>query len=159
MSKFKTINGVSCRIDDDKNLDLENGEVIKFAHGEMDHYDIDGGLIQSRSAGDPVYEEWKARYDELMAYVDGFDSEEQVQAEEEIASIIFSSENLISIPDDSPAEVGHNCGLSEEACAELGRQILKHVLWKFRPDMFVGGLSEKAETLLKRFTKRHKKKD
>lgn len=65
-TEFKTVNNVSCRIDEDGNLDLANGEVFKFAGGEMDHYDIDGGLIQSRSAGDPVYEEWKARYDELI---------------------------------------------------------------------------------------------
>jgi hypothetical protein len=155
MSNFKTINGVSCRIDDDGNLDLENGEVIKFASGYMDHYDIDGGLIQSRSAGDPVYEEWKARYDELMAYVDDFDAEEQVQAEEDIASIIFSAMEKM----DDDEETGVKMGMiTEEACGDLGRQILKHVLWKFRPDMFVGGSREEMEKLLKPVTKRPKNK-
>lgn len=54
-----------------------------------------------------------------VPYKDTFDSEAQIDAEEMIASKIF----------DSPR-------LSEEECAQLGRDILYLVLRNFRPDLF-----------------------
>lgn len=132
---FKTINGHDCRLDDEGNIDLPSGEVIKFEPNKktMTWYDIDGG-IKGVFADSPDYHEWKARRDELMSYVDEFDADEQVSAEEEIASIIFNATERLE--DDTNAVMGT---LTEQDCGDLGRQLLKHILWKFRPDMFVGG--------------------
>jgi hypothetical protein len=49
------------------------------------------------------------------------DSEEQVEMEEKIAAMIFDTPNV---------EIG------ESAAGDLGREILKTVLKKYRPDYF-----------------------
>lgn len=55
---------------------------------------------------------------------DVFPAEQQVNAEEEIAAIIF----------DSPAA---GRPLSGEECSELGQKILLHILTEFRPDLLI----------------------
>jgi hypothetical protein len=60
-----------------------------------------------------------------MAYNDKLSGEDQVDTEEKIASMIFDYANDVSYP-----------GPNEEDCAALGRDILRVVLEKFRPDLF-----------------------
>ena len=61
----------------------------------------------------------------MKAYIDELDAEEQIAAEEMIAAAIFDRES------------DRDGQLSEEDCADLGREILKSVLWRFRKDLFV----------------------
>jgi hypothetical protein len=56
------------------------------------------------------------------AYNETLDADEQITAEEEIAAYLFDAE----------------LDIGEEDCAEAGRQILKMVLKRFRPDFFEG---------------------
>lgn len=58
-----------------------------------------------------------------MEYNKHMSAVDQIEMEEFIASLLF---------DDSEVEI------SEEAAAGLGRTILRAVLLKFRPDLFVG---------------------
>lgn len=60
------------------------------------------------------------------AYVDTFDGDTQITAEEQIAAAIF--DRLHGENDNS---------ISEASCADLGRSILRGVLLEFRPDLFV----------------------
>ena len=64
-------------------------------------------------------------------YSDSLSGEDQVDAEELIASAIFQK-----IPDDTRP--------TEEECQGLGRDILYRVLQKFRPDVFVKIPDEEA---------------
>lgn len=54
-----------------------------------------------------------------MSYVETFDADEQISAEEQIAAIIFEGADSID----------------EETAGELGRTILLAVLTRFRPDL------------------------
>ncbi len=63
------------------------------------------------------------------AYNDTLDFDDQITTEEMIASMIFAESPSVR-------------GLDEEACAELGRTILKAVLCVFRPDVFVEVIKE-----------------
>jgi len=65
-------------------------------------------------------EPW-ANEDVRHGYNDKLVPDEQITAEEDIAFKIYSTENNF---------------LDEEECAKLGRDILKLVLAKFRPDLF-----------------------
>lgn len=58
----------------------------------------------------------------IPLYHDDFSIEWQIDSQDRIAALIFDKE---------PA-------LSEETCAELGRQILKEILWEYRRDLFHG---------------------
>lgn len=64
---------------------------------------------------------------EAPAYTDALDADRQVTTEERIAAAIFDFE--YEEPDERPGE---------EACAELGRRILRIVLSEFRPDLTGG---------------------
>jgi hypothetical protein len=61
-------------------------------------------------------------------YSDKLEADIQISTEEAIAAAIFRAENA------SP-----NDFLGEEECADLGRDILKLVLGRFRPDLFTTG--------------------
>src|SRR5437660_7538804 len=65
----------------------------------------------------------KVRY-----YNNTIGEDRQITAEEDIATTIF---DLIRSKEDDQV-------LTEEDCADLGRNILKQVLLEFRPDCFVG---------------------
>lgn len=56
-------------------------------------------------------------------YVETFYPDKQVSAEEDIAAIVFNA-------------VDENGVLSEDAAAQVGRDVLRAVLWEFRPDLF-----------------------
>lgn len=53
------------------------------------------------------------------AYSEQLDAQEQIDAEEEIAEIIFDADT------------------GEEEASDMGREILKRVLLRFRPDLFL----------------------
>ena len=62
------------------------------------------------------------------SYSDKLDADVQLSTEEAIAAAIFDS---------TEQEGCDGCGtLSEEDCGKLGRDILKMVLGRFRPDLF-----------------------
>jgi hypothetical protein len=63
-----------------------------------------------------------------MTYNDKLDTDLQIDAEEEIADLVFNASGNV-FPNT----------LHEEDCADLGRKILKVVLKKFRPDLIGGG--------------------
>lgn len=64
----------------------------------------------------------------MPSYNDTLDAEQQVDTEEMIASLIFDAEEKSVWG----VEEHH---LSEEECAQLGRDILLRVLAEFRPDL------------------------
>ena len=70
-------------------------------------------------------------------YSDSLSGEDQVDAEEIIASAIFKFEPKSWLPPRPPK-------FGEEDCQELGRDILYKVLQKFRPDVFVKIPDEEA---------------
>jgi hypothetical protein len=64
----------------------------------------------------------------LPTYSEHLSADEQISAEERIASIIFGR---------AETEGCDGCGtLSEEDAAALGRDILRQILLQFRPDLF-----------------------
>jgi hypothetical protein len=64
-------------------------------------------------------------------YVAWFDDDMQIRAAEGIAALICRT---ISESEDSNGDNDYT--LTDEDCADLGREILKQVLLKFRPDLF-----------------------
>ncbi len=66
----------------------------------------------------------------MQTYNDKLDADEQITAEEHIASLIQSA---IENSEDSRGENDYT--LTEEDCADLGRAILVDVLKQFRPDL------------------------
>lgn len=63
-----------------------------------------------------------------LPYADEFDADTQISAEEAIAAHIFDSLQD-GESEEPPAQ------LSEDFCAQMGRDILYLVLSKFRPDL------------------------
>lgn len=71
-------------------------------------------------------------------YNDKLNTDEQITAEEQIASVIFDYTDG---------------AVQEEECAELGRRILHGILQKFRPDLF-DDEEEVSEQFIKELEKR-----
>lgn len=67
----------------------------------------------------------------MNAYNGRLDSDIQISSEEQIASII---QEAVEAAEDSKGR--HDYVLTNEDCADLGREILKRVLLQFRPDLF-----------------------
>jgi hypothetical protein len=65
-----------------------------------------------------------------FGYVQSFDADEQIAAEERIAALIRAH-----VEDSEDANGGKDWQLSDEDCADLGREILLQVLAEFRPDL------------------------
>ena len=64
----------------------------------------------------------------MADYNDKIDADDQITAEEQIAAMIFDCE--VEDAEDNPIR------LPEGECAQLGRDILKAILARFRPDFF-----------------------
>lgn len=54
-------------------------------------------------------------------YSSKFDSDDQISMEEQLAALLYDHPDL---------------DISEELAQALSQQLLKEVLWKFRPDLF-----------------------
>ena len=107
---------------DAKQFDTEN-EVV--ACGKCDYL---GPLV---TVGDEPTSKSLGGISAARAYLDTFDADVQITAEEQIAAAIF--DRLHGENDNS---------ISEASCGELGRSILRGVLFEFRPDLFVAMNSE-----------------
>ena len=66
----------------------------------------------------------------VPGYSDKLEADIQISTEEAIAATIFDFAASNDLPD---------CPFDEEQCAQLGRDILKLVLGRFRPDLFTTG--------------------
>lgn len=76
------------------------------------------------------------------SYGPWLDADEQITAEEGIASLIFERQE--DKEQEGYEKYGEPLPLGEDDCAELGRVILRYVLAQFRPDLFVDDGDEPA---------------